>query len=336
MTTSADAVLDLIQAFRRSKTMFAAVELGVFDRLERGPAEAGVFDADARGISDLLDGCVGLGLLEKDGALYRNAPVASKYLVRSSPDALTGYILYSNSALYKLWDNLEMAVRQGGHQWQHTFGMDGPLFSHFFRTEEAMREFLRGMHGMGRLSSPSVVRAFDLSRYRRLVDLGSATGHLPIAACEAYPELHAVVFDLPRVTEIARQQVALSSVAARIEIVSGDFFEDELPVADLYSLGQIVHDWTEVKIRRILRKVYERLPTGGALLIAERLLEEDRCGPIAGQMQSLNMLVCTEGRERTLSEYEALLKAAGFSEVHGHRTGTPLDAVLAVKARRQE
>jgi acetylserotonin N-methyltransferase len=332
MTTSADAVLDLIHAFRRSKTMFAAVALGIFDRLERGPAGVEDFHADSRGISDLLDACVGLGFLERDGRLYRNAPVASKYLVRESPDTLAGYILYSNEVLYKLWDHLEDGVREGTNRWEQTFGLRGPLFSHFFRNEQAMRDFLLGMHGFGRLSSPAVVRAFDLGGFRRLVDLGSATGHLPIAACEAYPELRAVVFDLPQVTEIAREQVAQSPAAARIEVRAGDFFEDDLPEADLYSVGQILHDWAEPKILALLRRIWEKLPPRGAVLIGERLLEEDRSGPVPALMQSLNMLVCTEGRERTLSEYDVLLRQAGFVDVQGRRTGAPLDAILARKS----
>ena len=331
MTTSAVVVLDLIEAFRRSKTMFAAVSLGVFDHLERGPARAAEFGGDERGFSDLLDACVGLGLLEKDGVHYRNTKAASTYLVRDSPDTLTGYILYSNDVLYKLWGNLERAVQEGTHRWGETFGFDGPIFSHFFRTDEAMREFLMGMHGFGMLSSPVLVRAFDLSGFRRMVDLGGATGHLCIAACETYAELHGVVFDLPRVIELAREQVARSSSASRIEVASGDFFEDPLPGADLFALGRILHDWTEEKILKLLRKVYAALPAGGGVLICEKLLDEDRRGPVPAQMQSLNMLVCTEGRERTLSEYAGLLREAGFGEVEGVRTGAPLDAMLARK-----
>ena len=88
-----------------------------------------------------------------------------------------------------MWGNLEDAVREGTNRWQQTFGWDGPIFSSFFRTEDAMREFLMGMHGQGLISSPQVVAAFDLSRFHRLVDLGGATGHLAIAACQRYPRL---------------------------------------------------------------------------------------------------------------------------------------------------
>ena len=125
----------------------------------------------------------------ESGGLYKNTAAASAYLCKQSPSRLTGYINYSNAILWKLWGNLEDAIREGTNRWQQTFGWDGPIFSNFFRTEESMREFLMAMHGYGLISSPHVVAAFDLSRFRRLVDLGGATGHLAIAACERYPDL---------------------------------------------------------------------------------------------------------------------------------------------------
>ena len=130
---------------------------------------------------------------------------------------------------------------------------------------------------------------------------------------------------------MAREQVQGSTVAGRVEALAGDFFQDPLPEADLYALGRIVHDWSEDKIHTLLRKIYERLPEGGALLIAEKLLNDDKTGPRWAVLQSLNMLLATEGKERTLAEYTALLQAAGFQQVEGRRTNSPLDAVLAVK-----
>jgi acetylserotonin N-methyltransferase len=49
------------------------------------------------------------------------------------------------------------------------------------------------------------------------------------------------------------------------------------------------------------------------------------------QLQSLNMLICTEGRERTAAEYEALALDAGFRAVRTAKTGGAVDAVLALK-----
>jgi acetylserotonin N-methyltransferase len=328
-------VLELLDAFRCSKVLFAAVALGVFDRLEERPATvqelAQALPANADALERLLNACVFLKLLIREAERYANTPAASAYLCRQSPRRVTGYLNYSNAVLWKMWDHLEGAVREGTHRWPQTFGLDGPIFSHFFRNEEDKREFLLGMHGQGQISSPEVVRTFDLSRFKKLVDLGGATGHFAVAACRRYPQLRAVVFDLPMAVPLAKEMIADTEVADRMEVTAGDFFTDLLPEADLYALGRILHDWSEDKIHRLLRKIHARLPNGGALLVCEKLLDDDKCGPRWAVLQSLNMLVCTEGKERTLGEYVALLRAAGFSHVEGRRTSSPLDAVLAVK-----
>ena len=329
-------VLDLIEAYRHSKTMFTAEALGIFDRLHERSAGAAELAAElglhAGALERLLDGCAALGLLAKEAGLYRNQPVAERYLFSGSPDTLSGYVRYSDEALFPMWSNLGDAIREGAPRWKQTFGIDGAIFGGFYRTDEAMRSFLRGMHGFGMLTSPAVVAAFDLSRFRRVVDLGGGTGHLAIAACQLYPEMHAVVFDLPRVAALARENIARSGLAGRVTTHEGDFFTGELPEADLYAVGRILHDWDDEKAAVLLRAVFRRLPPAGGLLIAEKLLNEDGVGPLAANMQSLNMLVVAEGRERSLGQFERLLRAAGFAEVVGKRTGVALDAILAVKS----
>ncbi len=328
-------LLDLLEAFRRSKTMFAAVSLGVFDQLAEADATvdqlAKNLAADCDALERLLDACVGLGLLNRESGLYSNTQLATHYLVATSPRRMTGYINYSNSVMWPMWGKLEDAVREGTHRWQQCFGLDGPIFSHFFRDEAAKREFLMGMHGFGVISSPQVVSALDLSRFKCLADLGGATGHLAIAACERYPSMRAVVFDLPAAMPLAEEIVSKAKVSDRIELVGGDFFTGPLPPADLYALGRILHDWNEAKVKLLLKRIFDALPSQGGLLIAEKLLTEDKTGPRWAQMQSLNMLTCTEGKERTLSEYEVLLQEVGFVNVVGCRTHSPLDAILAIK-----
>jgi acetylserotonin N-methyltransferase len=200
-----------------------------------------------------------------------------------------------------------------------------------FSDDASKREFLLGMHGYGLISSPVVVNAVDLGRFTTFADLGGATGHLTVAALRRWPNLRGVVFDLPEAVPLAEELAGATEVAGRITFAPGDFFADPLPPADVYALGRILHDWSEEKILRLLNKIHATLPAGGAVLIAEKLLHDDKAGPEWAVLQSLNMLVVTEGKERTLGEYEDLLTRAGFADVTGVRTGSPLDAVLAVK-----
>lgn len=287
--------------------MFAAVKLGIFD---------GARPSDCKELPRLLDACVALGLLEQRDGVYRNTPEADKYLRSASPDTLTGYINYSNDALFPMWAHLEDAVREGTPRWKQTFGIEGGIFSGFFKTEQDKREFLKGMHGFGRISSPAVAAAFDLGGFHRLIDLGGASGHLAEAIRERHPHIEGAVFDLPEVATLYPGTIA------------GDFFTDTLPPADLYCLGRILHDWSDDKIRPFLAKIHAALPAGGGLLIAEKLLRPDY---VSAHMQSLNMLIGTEGRERSAAEYETFLRAAGFSEIESRITGAPLDAILALK-----
>ena len=329
-------ILDLIEAFRRSKTMFCAVKLGVFDLLQAGAlSAAAVAQALATNLSAterLLFACVSLRSLDEEGGQFRNTAASSSYLCRDSATSMVGYILYSNDVLFQMWDHLDDALREGTHRWNQSFGFSGPLFDSFFPTDQAMRTFIMGMHGFGTLSSPSVAEAFDFSQFKIAADLGGATGHLTVALCERYPNLQGLIFDFPRVLRVAAEQIAQSAARDRIQCVPGDFFQDPLPAADLYIMGRILHDWNEVKVAELVHKVYRALPAGGALLLAEKLLDDDHHGPISGQMQSLNMLVCTEGRERSLAEYSLLLQSAGFAKVEAVRTGKPVDAILARKA----
>jgi acetylserotonin N-methyltransferase len=136
---------------------------------------------------------------------------------------------------------------------------------------------------------------------------------------------------MPQVVPLAEEFIAASPARDRLSAHAGDFFQGDLPPADLYSLGRILHDWGEDKIRLLLRRIFDALPLNGGLLIAEKLLFEDRSGPLSAHLQSLSMLIVTEGKERSLSEYTALLEEAGFVEVQGCRTGKYLDAILARK-----
>ena len=331
----ARVVWDLLDGFRASKAAFTAVSLGVFDHLHKRPTTisqlAAELHVEQHGLERLLGACVAKGLLELKDGRYANLPPADRFLRIESPETLSGYVLYSDRILYRLWAHLETAVREGTHRWKQEFGDRENLFDHFFASDQEKRTFLAGMHGAGLLSSPAAVAAFDLSRFRRMVDLGGGSGHLVTEACRIYPLLQGAIFDLPSVQPVADDYVRAAGLPDRIEVLAGDFFRDDLPAADIYALGRILHDWAEPEIRQLLRKIHDALPAGGALLICEKLLNEERDGPATAYLQSLNMLVCTEGRERTASEYEVLVKAAGFRKLEVRRTGEPVDAILALK-----
>ncbi len=327
-------VLELLSAFRKSKVLFAACELGVFDALKQGPTSAvelaGTLNCHPDALERLLGAAVMLGLLTQSDGRFENTPAATAYLTTASPRRMLGYINYSSAVLWKMWDNLPGAIVEGTHRWKQTYGLDGAIFSHFFRTDWQRREFIQGMHAYGLMSSPKVVDAVDLGRFKTFADLGGATGHLTVAACRRGPNLRGVVFDLNEVIPITKEFIP-ADVAERIDVIGGDFFADELPNADLYALGRIIHDWSDPKIELLLAKILAALPSGGAVFLAEKVLDDAKTGPEWAVLQHLNMLTVAEGKERTEGEYAELLRGAGFAEVSCVRTDSPLDVVMGVK-----
>jgi acetylserotonin N-methyltransferase len=299
-------ILELMDGFRRSKTLFAAVKLGIFD------------GARPRGVATgrLLEACVGLRLLEKRGSDFVNTSLADQYLRSDRPESLAGYARSAGSSLYERWGHLEQAVIEGTVK-ERPDREPAP---------EAYRDFVAGMHAFGLISSPRVAAAFDLSPFRKFVDLGGCTGHLALAIQKRYPEMKVGVLDVPQVIQVARKYIG-----DQAEIFAGDFFAGPLPAADLYGLGKVLHNHTEPNIHLLLRRIHSALPEGGGLLIAERLLDEDRGGPLHVHLSSLNMLVAGGGIERTFSEYRALLDAAGFKAIRHQKTGMLVDAIFAEK-----
>jgi acetylserotonin N-methyltransferase len=314
-------VIELIQGFQRSQVLFAAVRLGIFDGVRPQAAD----------LERLLEACTSLGVLQKRGTDYTNTPLSDEYLCSASPRSLAGYIRFAGASLYPRWGELDQAVIEGTAR-ANPLSIRGILNRAYRRLagsrtrQDLNRDFNAGMHGLGMISSPAIAGAFDLSGFRNLVDLGGSTGHLALAIGERYPGMKLAVFDLPHVIAVAKEYTH-----GRVALYPGDLFADPLPPADLYALGKVLHNCNEHDCRLLLRRVYDALPGSGGFLIAELLLDDDRRGPAHAHTSSLNMLVVSQGRERTFSEYRDLLLEAGFADVRVRKTGALVDAILAIK-----
>ncbi|KAK1169836.1 acetylserotonin O-methyltransferase [Acipenser oxyrinchus oxyrinchus] len=334
-------ILDYMEGFLVSKTLFAACELGVFDFLL--VSEQSMSSADiAKGLKTSVDGmerllmaCVGLQLLHADiqngEALYSNTELSRIYLTRTSPKSLFHSIQYNSQTIYLCWHYLADAVREGKNQYEKAFGVSsGDLFEALYRSDEEMITFMKLMNSVWNTCGKDVVTAFDLSPFKSIHDLGGCSGAVAKQCVSAYPESMVTIFDLPKVVQMAKEHF-VSSDERRISFHEGDFFRDPIPASDLYILARILHDWTDEKCLELLIKVNKACKPGGGLLLIEALLNEDKSGPLTTQLYSLNMLVQTEGRERSPSEYIHLMEAAGFTDIQIKRTGKLYDAVLGRK-----
>nr|XP_056718006.1 acetylserotonin O-methyltransferase [Euleptes europaea] len=327
--------------FLISKVMFAACELGVFDFLSKSEetlsskAIAEELGASLQGMERLLDACVGLKLLtvevKKGGVFYGNTEISRLYLTKSSPKSQYHNLIYYSKTIYPCWHYLTDAVREGKNQSERAFGVSSnDIFEALYRSEEEMIKFMSGLNAIWSICGKDVIAAFDLAPFTMIYDLGGGAGALAQECVSLYPNCTVTIFDLPKVVRTAKKHF-VSSEESRINFHEGDFFKDSVPEADLYILARILHDWTDEKCVQLLTKVQKACKMGGGVLLVETLLSEDRSGPLESQLYSLNMLVQTEGKERTSTEYSALLAAAGFKEIEIKKTGKLYDAMLGRK-----
>uniref|UniRef100_UPI00398E3B1C acetylserotonin O-methyltransferase n=1 Tax=Pristiophorus japonicus TaxID=55135 RepID=UPI00398E3B1C len=334
-------LLNYMDGFLVSKTMFAACELGVFDLLleDGGPLSSAAM-AERLGTSDdgmdrLLTACVGLQLLEvkehQGEVLYSNTDLSRIYLTKASPRTLYYSVAYYSQTIYHCFSYLTDAIREGKSQYERAFGVSSKeVFEALYRSEEEMLKFMQLMNSIWNICGKDVVTAFDLSTFTNIFDLGGCTGAIAKECISAYPQSRVTIYDLPKVLEMAGKHF-VSPDEKRIAFHEGDFFKDPIPDADLYILARILHDWTADRSLELLTKVHKACKPGSGVLLIEALLNEDRRGPITTQLYSLNMLVQTEGKERMPSEYVRLLESAGFKDVQVRRTGKIYDVILGRK-----
>lgn len=253
-------ILELLNGFRKSKVLLTMVQLGIPDFLH-GRGKGSLADvaghvqahhgqpASLEGLHRLLSACVALELLEYNPheSSYALSPVSREYLPTSADISLSGYVVHSDKVVYPLFGHLQHSVTSGDNAWQPAFGADGKdIFGCIYDTPSAVLQFMSGMHSFSCLSAPSVVKAFDLSAYKSLVDLGGATGAIAVAALQAYPGMSATVVDLPHVIDPAKehftkpQHVLDQALLQRLSWCAADFFQqpDHIPKADLFVLAR--------------------------------------------------------------------------------------------------
>ncbi|XP_070945510.1 acetylserotonin O-methyltransferase [Macaca nemestrina] len=327
--------------FMVSQVLFAACELGVFDLLAEAPgpldvaAVAAGVEASSHGTELLLDTCVSLKLLKVETragkAFYQNTELSSAYLTRVSPTSQCNLLKYMGRTSYGCWGHLADAVREGKNQYLQTFGVPAEdLFTAIYRSEGERLQFMQALQEVWSVNGRSVLTAFDLSGFPLMCDLGGGPGALAKECLSLYPGCKVTVFDVPEVVRTAKQHFSFPE-EEEIHLQEGDFFKDPLPEADLYILARILHDWADGKCSHLLERVYHTCKPGGGILVIESLLDEDRRGPLLTQLYSLNMLVQTEGQERTPTHYHMLLSSAGFRDFQFKKTGAIYDAILVRK-----
>jgi hypothetical protein len=322
-------------AFWPSKTLLSAIELGLFTELAQGPqkldALSGRLGLHSRSARDFLDTLVALGFLQRADGVYSNAPETDLFLDRRKPSYLGGVLEMANHRLYKFWGNLTEGLRTGEPQNEVKGGGPG-LFEALYADPARLKQFLAAMTGLSHGANLTIARAFPWKDYRTFVDVGTAQGDLAAQIARANPHLRGIGFDLPDVGPIFEEYIRTVGVADRVTFAAGSFFEDPLPKTDVVTMGHILHDWDLPTKKMLIAKAFDALPSGGALIVYEAIIDDDRSKNAFGLMMSLNMLIETPGGfDYTGADCSGWMKEAGFSSTRVEPLVGPDSMVIAIK-----
>ena len=330
-----DAILQTGLAFWPAKTLLSAIELGVFTELASGAqtleglrTRLGLHPRSAR---DFFDTLVALGFLSRLDGRYANTAETDLFLDRGKPSYIGGILEMANARLYRFWGDLTEGLKTGLPQNEIKHGMLG-LFEGLYAEPARLKQFLEAMTGLSRGANLAIARNFPWASYRTYVDVGTAQGDLAAQVALANPHLTGQGFDLEAVGPIFTEYVDGLGLSGRLTFASGSFFTDPLPKADVVLMGHILHDWDLSEKKMLIVKAYEALPTGGALVVYESIIDNDRSKNAFGLMMSLNMLVETPGGfDYTGADCEGWMKEAGFTSTRTEPLVGPDSMVVGIK-----
>jgi hypothetical protein len=332
-------ILQTAFSFWSSKVLLTAVEFGVFTKLggrQMTGAELGAeVGLHPRAIADFFDALVAMGFLGREGdgpgSRYLNTPEGLLFLDEGSSRYVGGILVMLNARLFKFWNDLPTALRTGLPQNEVKHGQKG-IFEELYSDSAKLEQFLGAMTGISRLNFEALAETFDFSKYQTLCDVGGATGLLCIEAAKRHAHLKCESFDLPQVEPVARKHIASAGLSERVTAVSGDFFKDPLPKADVITMGMILHDWNLEKKMHLIRAAYDALPEGGALVAIEALIDDGRRENVQGLLMSLNMLIeFGDAFDYTGADFRGWCSEVGFTRFEVIPLGGPSSAAVAYK-----
>jgi cyclopropane fatty-acyl-phospholipid synthase-like methyltransferase len=338
----ADRIMQVGLGFWASKTLLSAVKLGLFTLLAPKPLTAEEvktqlgLNQQGLYVRDFLDALVSMHFLERqgegDGARYGNTPETGTFLDKNKPDEYRGgFLEMANDREYRFWGDLEEGLRTGQPQNEiKTTGQDS--FSAIYNSPEALRNFAHAMAALQKENFAAFVKGFDMSPFRTLKDFGGSSGAFAIAAARQYPHLQCTTYDLPGLIPVARESIAAAGVEDRVQADSIDFFQEPLPGADLISMNNILNSFALPIKNMLIGKAYQALPGGGAFVVIENFLDNDRRSNTFGLLMSLNMLIESDGGYcHTEGEFAGMLRQAGFSQVKFLPINEHTSAAIAYK-----
>ncbi len=330
-----DAIMELGMAFWGSKTLLSAVELGVFSELAGPDGLEGEVLRERLGLhprsaTDFFDALVALGMLERHNGRYANTPATEVFLDRAKPSYIGGILEMANARLFGFWGSLTEGLRTGAPQ--NEIKDDRDFFGALYADPARLEQFAKAMSGLSGGAGQAIAAKFPWRDHRSVIDIGCAEGAVPAQIALAHEHITGGGFDLPALEPIFDAYVGRLGLGERLSFTAGDFFADPLPPADVLVMGHILHDWDLDEKRQLLQKAYDALPDGGALIVYDAIIDDERRRNAFGLLMSLNMLIETPGGfDYTGADCCAWMQETGFRDSYVEHLIGPDSMVVGIK-----
>jgi hypothetical protein len=337
MSSSGPSPANILQiglGFWASKVLLSAVEMEVFTELAKHPADletlTGRLGLHPRSSRDFLDALVALGFLERKDGIYSNAAETDLFLDKNKPSYIGGMLEMANRRLYPHWGRLTEALRTGMPQGE--VGISHETFAALYADPARLKSFLGAMTGVSRGANMAIAAKFPWAQYKTVTDLGPAQGDLLTQVATKNTHLTGTGLDLPEVGPVFEEYIEHHGLSSRVKFQPGSFFTDAIPSADVIMMGHILHDWNLEEKRTLIAKAYAALPKGGALLVYDAIIDDDRSKNAFGLLMSLNMLIETPGGfDYAGGDCIGWMKEAGFKETRVEHLIGPDSMVIGIK-----
>ncbi|WP_308916258.1 methyltransferase [Jannaschia sp. LMIT008] len=317
-----DALMDLVAGFVHSQVLLAVVRLRLLNRLMDGPADAATLadgtGIDARRMAVLCDAACALSLMRRRRKGYA---IARRGAALLGVPGLEGMILH-HPVLYRDMAD-PVALLQGADTelsafWPYVFGAGAAA------DPQRAATYSQLMTDSQTLVAQDTLARVDLSRARRVLDVGGGTGAFLIALGRAHPGPALHLFDLPAVVPGARARFAEAGLEGRATVSAGSFRDDPLPTgADVVTLVRILYDHDDVTAMALLQAVRAALPPDGRVVVSEPMTGGDRPHRAGDAYFAFYTLAMGTGRARAPSRITAMLREAGFAAPRDHGSARP-------------
>lgn len=329
---SPERILEMTFAMAPPLILEAAIHHRVFDVLDEGPRTLDdLVDAtktSPRGMRLLLDALAGLALVAKEAGKYQLTPESAAFLVSTKPGFQGGLFRHVSRQLLPHWMRLTEIVKTGRPACAVNVEETGAPF---------FRDFVEDLFARGYAAARTLadhLQVANVTAPTRVLDIAAGSAVWSIALAERSPRVAVTVVDWSEVIPVAQKMTARLNVRDQYQFIAGDLLQVEYGTGfHIATLGHILHSEGAERSQKLLKKVSAALVSGGTIVIAEMVPDEDRAGPPHAVIFGVNMLVHTEvGDVFTFQEMRAWLHDAGFTDVRQLPAPAPSPLILATKA----